>query len=244
MPKEYRINKYIAECIGCSRRNAEKYVNDGLVKVNGVKVVDIATKVKISDKVILQGKPLKLPKYTYIIFNKPSGFITTRYDEKGRKTIYDLLPEKMHHLKPVGRLDKDSSGLLLLTNDGELINRLTHPKFQIPKKYKVVIKGNFSINDAKIFSEGLDIGDDQIASAEVLSITRLQPAKTELLLELHQGYNRQIRRMVEKLGYEVTTLKRLTIGPLTLKKLKRSEFSSLTDKEIDRLREYIDNTLL
>lgn len=241
MSDKYRINKYIAECTGCSRRKAEEYINDGFVKVNNQIVKDLSTRVSLTDKVLLKGKFLKVPKNKYIIFNKPAGYITSRSDEKGRKTIYDLLPEELKELKPVGRLDKDSSGLLILTNDGDLINCLTHPKYEVPKRYRVKIKGSFTLTDAQKFSEGIDIQEDKPARAEVISIKIIDKNVYEINIFLKQGYNRQIRRMFEKIGSEVTELKRISIGPLTVKGLRRSEYSVIKGKELKMLLEYVDN---
>ncbi len=235
MSKEYRINKYIALCSGCSRRDADKLIEKGSVKVNDVKVKDLSTKVKDTDVVLLNGNQLKLPKYSTYTFNKPAGYITTREDEKGRKTIYDLLPERLHKLKPVGRLDKDSSGLMLLTNDGDLINILTHPKFHVPKKYKVVVQGKFTMVTAQSFVNGIDIGESRMAYADVLTFAKMKDGTVELILLLHQGYNRQIRRMFEKVDCEVVSLKRLSVATVTLKNLKRGESKSLNKKEIMNL---------
>ena len=240
MPDKYRINKYIALCKGCSRRDAEKFVNDGHVKINGQKCIDLSVRVKTSDKVEISGELLRKPKFVYAIFNKPAGYITSREDEKGRKIIYDILPEQLHGLKSVGRLDKESSGLILLTNDGDLINLLTHPKYHIPKRYKVNVKGKFTVPNAESFAAGLDIGEKQLASADVLGMEKNKLGQTELMLVLYQGYNRQIRRMVEKVGAEVVSLKRMTIGPLSLKNLKRSEYTYLTQKEVNNLLKYIE----
>lgn len=240
MLKRYRINKFIAESTGCSRREAEQYVIDGFVVLNGKKITDLSTKITVRDNVTLKGKKLKLAEHVYVIFNKPSGYITTREDEKGRKTIYDLLPEKLHCLKPVGRLDKDSSGLIILTNNGDLINTLTHPKFHIPKKYKVLIKGKFNQNHAESFFKGIDIGNNEIAKAEVISAIPEKNGCLVLTIILEQGLNRQIRRMMEKIGNEVVSLKRVSVGPVTLKSLKRGEYSYLTKNEVENFINYIE----
>ncbi|MEW5820135.1 MAG: pseudouridine synthase [Cyanobacteriota bacterium] len=245
MPKlrEYRINQFIAQATGCSRRDAEKYIADGLVKVDGKNVSELSLKVTSRNKITLKNQPLKLSNYSYYIMNKPAGFITTREDEKARKTIYDILPEKLHNLKPVGRLDKDSSGLLVLTNDGELIHNLTHPKFHIPKKYKANIRGKFSQSDSDKFRKGIDIGEKLPACAEVESIIKTKLGYTEVVLILHQGYNRQIRRMFESVDCEVINLKRYSIGTLTLKGLKRAEFSQVKSNELNNLQKYINKKI-
>lgn len=243
MRKEYRINKFIAENTGCSRRKAEEYILEGLVKINGNVVIDLSTKVKKKDKVLFKGTPLHSKMHVYVIFNKPSGYITTRADENDRKTIYHLLPEKLHDLKPVGRLDKDTSGLLLLTNDGDLINTLTHPRYHIPKTYKAVINGKFNTEKARLFSNGIEIEEGQLARADILKYQKRDDGQGVLFLELHQGFNRQIRKMFEKVDCEVVSLKRLTVGPLNLKNLKRTEFSLLRKIEVDKLYEYVNKRI-
>lgn len=240
MSDKTRINKYIAECTGCSRREAEEFVKAGQVKINEKIIDDLSIKVSLKDKVKVKNKLIELPKYLYVTFNKPPGYITTRKDEKGRKTIYDVLPEKFKHLKPVGRLDKDTSGLLLLTNNGDLINSLTHPKFDIPKRYKVVIKGKFNQVHAEKLAKGIDIGDGQIAYAYVLEAYLEKDNLVSLKMELTQGYNRQIRRMIEKIGAEVVSLKRLSVGPLDLKNLKKGEYAILQSKEVKQLMSYLN----
>lgn len=240
MPDKVRINKYVAECTGCSRREADELVKAGQVSLNNKVIEDLSTKVSSKDKVKVKNKVIELPKYQYIIFNKPPGYITTRKDEKGRKTIYDVLPEKFADLKPVGRLDKDTSGLLLLTNNGDLINSITHPKFDIPKRYKVVIKGKFNLGHAEKFAKGIDIGDNQIAYGYVLEVNTENNNLISLKMELTQGYNRQIRRMIETIGSEVVSLKRLSVGPLNLKNLKKGEYSILQPKEVKQLMDYIN----
>jgi 23S rRNA pseudouridine2605 synthase len=226
--------------MGCSRRNAEQYVLDGKVKINGIKVLELSQKVTDRDKVTVCGKPVRKSKNTYVVFYKPAGYITTRKDDRGRKTIYDLLPEKFKDLKSAGRLDMDSSGLILLTNDGDLINIMIHPRYHIPKKYRVQIEGKFSVSDVKVFEDGVDIGEKQPARATVLEFVKDKSGQTSVILELHQGYNRQIRKMMEKMGYKVISLKRMTFGCLNLKNLKRGEFSILKKKEIDKLFEYLN----
>lgn len=240
MMEDYRINKYIALCTGCSRRDAETFVVEGQVRVNGKVVKELNTKVLLSDKVTLKGKPITPPSFDYYIFYKPAGYITTREDEKGRKTIYDLIPEKLHHLKPVGRLDKDSAGLILMTNDGELINKMTHPKFHIARKYKVTMKGRFTMESVESFSRGMDIGEKGLAYAEIVSFEKQPSGFTDIIMILHQGYNRQIRRMIEVLKGEVISLKRISMGPITLKTLKRGQFSELKKREVQMLQNYID----
>lgn len=239
MVEEYRINQFIALCTGCSRRDAEAYVAAGNVKLNGSVLKELSTKVKTKDKVVLNGKQISIPKFDYYIFYKPAGYITTREDEKGRKTIYDIVPENLYHLKPVGRLDKDSTGLLILTNDGNLMNTMTHPKFHISKKYKVTVKGKFTLDTVDQFARGIDIGEKGLAYAEVITFNKQKTGYTDIVLNLHQGYNRQIRRMVEALKCEVVSLKRLSVGPITLKNLKRGQYTALKQREVNMLLKFI-----
>lgn len=243
MAKKYRINKFLAECTGSSRRKVEEFITDGKVFVNDKRVEDFSTKVTHRDKVTLNGKVVKLPDYKYVLFYKPAGYITSRKDEGGRKTIYAVLPEKYHDLKPVGRLDKESTGLLLLTNNGDLINKLTHPKFHIPKKYKVQVKGAFSIDDARKFQKGIEIEKGKIAVADVEYSIPKENNTFELVMTLKQGYYRQIRRMIKAVNKEVIALKRVAMGPLNLKNLKRGETIELKEKEVKTLLDYVESQL-
>ena len=145
MADRIRLNKFIASCGFCSRRKADEYILNGEVKVNGKVVNEVGTTITLKDEIMINNKPLNVPKLSYIRYYKPAGYITTMDDEKGRKTIYDILPDEVKHLKPVGRLDKDSTGLLIMTNDGDLINQLTHPSIKIPKNFRVVAQGKVSI---------------------------------------------------------------------------------------------------
>ena len=162
-----RLNKYIASSGLCSRRKADELIESGVVMVNGKKVTELGFSVKPKDKVFVNGKLIHPIKHEYYRFYKPAGYITTADDEKGRKTIYDLLPENLHKLKPVGRLDKDSTGLIILTNDGDLINELTHPSAKVPKLYRVSINGKISQKDIDTMYKGIEIEPGKIAYAQV-----------------------------------------------------------------------------
>ena len=162
-----RLNKYIASSGLCSRRKADELIESGVVQVNGKKVTELGYSVQNKDKVFVNGKFIHPVKHEYYRFYKPAGYITTSDDEKGRKTIYDLLPENLHHLKPVGRLDRESTGLIILTNDGELINDLTHPSVKVPKLYRVAINGKITQNDIDKMYKGIEIEPNKMAYAQV-----------------------------------------------------------------------------
>src|SRR5574344_1496007 len=163
-----RLNKYIASSGICSRRKADELIEQGIVSVNGQKVTERGFKVNDRDKVFINNEIIKPKKHQYFRFYKPTGYITTLDDEKDRKIIYDLLPPKMHNLKPVGRLDRDSSGLIILTNDGELINQLTHPSIKVPKTYIVTVNGKVHLHEIEQMAKGIEIEKEEIAYAEAV----------------------------------------------------------------------------
>lgn len=234
-----RLNRYISLSGLCSRRKADELIESGKVKINGNLVNDFAYQVSPRDKVEVDGKILKIEEKEYVIFNKPSGYITTRSDEKNRKTIYDLLPPTMKNLKPVGRLDKDSSGLLILTNDGDLINHFTHPSKKIAKIYLVSAEGVLSKNDIGRLFNGIEIEEGKLAKAEV-EVLNFTNKKTEMKITLYQGYNRQIRRMMDSIGHPVLSLKRISHGPVQLGKLEKGEFRVMKKSEIRNLLGYLE----
>ena len=220
-----RLNKYIASTGICSRRKADELILAGRVRVNDQKVELLGFHVREKDK-----------------FYKPAGYITTADDEKNRKTIYDLIPEELHHLKPVGRLDKDSTGLIILTNDGEFINEMTHPSIKVPKVYLVHIDGRFTAENAEKMLNGIvietDSGEKKTAYAETLPI-EVNSKSSEIQVVLYQGINRQIRKMFAKLGFEVKSLKRIQHATLTLEGLKRGQIKAIKPKQVKELKGYI-----
>lgn len=234
-----RLNKYIASSGLCSRRKADELIESGVVMVNGKKVTELGFSVKPKDKVFVNGKLIHPVKHEYYRFYKPAGYITTADDEKGRKTIYDLLPENLHKLKPVGRLDKDSTGLIILTNDGDLINELTHPSAKVPKLYRVSINGKISQKDIDTMYKGIEIEPGKIAYAQV-DVLDFDNSSTVMEIVLHQGLNRQIRKMFEYLGFEVVTLKRVQHATITLDGLKRGEFKPIKPGQIKDLRNFLN----
>lgn len=234
-----RLNKYIASSGLCSRRKADELIESGVVMVNGKKVTELGFTVQPKDKVFVEGKLIHPVKHEYYRFYKPAGYITTADDEKGRKTIYDLLPETLHKLKPVGRLDKDSTGLIILTNDGDLINELTHPSAKVPKLYRVSINGKITQNDIDKMYKGIEIEPGKTAYAQV-DVLEIDNSSTVMEILLHQGLNRQIRKMFEFLGFEVVSLKRVQHATITLEGLKRGEFKPIKPRQIKELRNFLN----
>lgn len=234
-----RLNKYIASSGLCSRRKADELIESGVVQVNGKKVTELGYSVQNKDKVFVNGKIIHPVKHEYYRFYKPAGYITTSDDEKGRKTIYDLLPENLHHLKPVGRLDRESTGLIILTNDGELINDLTHPSVKVPKLYRVAINGKITQNDIDKMYKGIEIEPNKMAYAQV-DVLEIDNTHTVMEILLYQGLNRQIRRMFEYLGFEVESLKRIQHAIFNLDGLKRGEFKPIKPRQIKDLRNFLN----
>lgn len=241
-----RLNKYIASTGICSRRKADELISAGKVCVNGKIITELGFYVREKDKVSVEGKNIYPQNLEYYRFYKPSGYITTLDDEKGRKTIYDVIPPELKHLKPVGRLDKESTGLLILTNDGELINKMTHPSIKIPKVYMVTINGKFTETHAKEMFEGIEIITDtnekKIAYAETLPI-EVTNKSSIIQVVLYQGINRQIRKMFAKLGFEVEVLKRIQHAVITLEGLKKGQVKVIKPKQIKQLKNYIEKII-
>jgi 23S rRNA pseudouridine2605 synthase len=230
-----RLNRYLAQSGLGSRREVETLIRRGEVKINGKVVRKLATQVKVGrDEVAVRGeslRPLMVP--TYIVLNKPAGYVTTAKDEAGRQTVFALVNQPVRVFS-VGRLDLDSEGLLLLTNDGELTFRLTHPRFKVPKVYRVLLNEALRPAAAQNFREGVIIDETHRARGEL----GWPNANDHRLCEvtIFEGRNRQVRKMFAALGYRVKTLQRLQIGPLALGKLKLGAWRYLTDKEILQLK--------
>ena len=238
-----RLNKYIASTGLCSRRNADDLITEGKVAVNGKIITELGFYVREKDKVTVDGKVIRPMKLEYYRFYKPAGYITTLDDEKARKTIYDIIPPELKHLKPVGRLDKDSTGLLILTNDGDLINKMTHPSIKVPKIYMVTIDGRFTEADVKQMAEGIEIVTDtnekKIAYAETIPV-EITNKQSLIQVVLYQGINRQIRKMFAKLGYEVVVLKRIQHATITLEGLKKGQVKIMKPKQVKQLMWYLE----
>jgi len=236
--QKVRLNKYIASCGFCSRRKADEYIEAGKVRVNGEVITELGYIISTKDRVMVQNKIVKPEPLTYIRYYKPAGYITTMEDEKGRKTIYDILPEEVQNLKPVGRLDKDSTGLLILTNDGDFINDLAHPSVKVPKVYRVTAQGKLNLNDLTLMEKGIEIEEGQIAYA-LARIVEFEGKNTVLEMLLYQGLNRQIRKMLDSLGHSVISLKRLSMGPVDLQGLKKGQFKYMKPKQVDQIKSYL-----
>ncbi len=233
-----RINKYIAKCTGESRRKADDLVSSGAVKVNGKVCTDLSTVIEIeTDVVKVNGKLVTLDKpIQYLLLNKPKGFVVTRSDEYGRKTVYDLLPAEFFDLKPVGRLDRNSEGLIILTNDGDLANKILHPKYKLDKTYRVVVRGTLSKKQISQLREGVDIGDCTTQPAGVY-VRKKSDTKSTLKMVIKEGKKRQIRRMLEVVESKVISLKRTQIGEIKIGKLEIGNWRFLTRSEIRYLKE-------
>ena len=234
-----RLNKYIASSGLCSRRKADELIEQGVVFVNGKKVTELGYLVDEKDKVFVNQKLVRPVKHVYYKFYKPAGYITTCDDEKGRKTIYDLLPENLYNLKPVGRLDKDSTGLLILTNDGDLINELTHPSVKVPKVYIVSVDAKMHPHEFEQMARGIEIEPGKIAYADV-TLLEADNRHTLMQIVLYQGMNRQIRKMIEYFGYEVKSLKRIQHATIQLEGLRRGEFKPIKPQQIKELRNFLN----
>jgi len=234
-----RINKYIAHCGYCSRRKADELIEAGKVKVNGEVVKLLGFEVRVKDKVMVEGKLLHPAKrFDYYKFYKPTGYITTASDEKGRKTIYDAIPKELHHLKPVGRLDKDSSGLIILTNDGDLINELTHPSVKVPKLYKVTVDDKVEMKHLEAFAKGIKI-DNKTAYCDS-QIIEQSNKETVLNITLYQGLNRQIRKMFDYFGFKVVSLKRIRHATIDLEGIKKGQVKLIKGKQVKELKKYLE----
>ncbi len=236
---DIRLNKYIASSGLCSRRKADELIEQGCVSVNGKVVKELGFLVKPSDKVFVNKNLVRPAKHEYYRFYKPAGYITTCDDEKGRKTIYDLLPENLLGLKPVGRLDKDSTGLLILTNDGDLINSLTHPSVKVPKVYLVSVDSKVNRHELEQMACGIEIEPGKTAYADI-QVLNMDNKKTEMQITLYQGMNRQIRKMFEYFGYEVKTLKRIQHATIRIDGLKRGEFKPIKPIQIRELKNFLN----
>lgn len=235
---EERLQKVLAAAGVGSRRECEKIILAGKVTVNGQTVSEMGAKADPEQDVIaVNGHVLPVLQKEYIILYKPRGFTSTRSDPHARKTIMDLLPQQLHHLYPVGRLDVTSEGLLLLTNDGELANRLSHPRYHVEKTYRVTISGHLKPSDVEQLQQGIDLEDGltQPAGVEEVVYDRRQK-KTRLNIILREGRKRQIRRMFEALGLEVLRLVRLRIGPLEVGDLRPGQWRKINREELQQLR--------
>lgn len=232
-----RLQKYLASCGVASRRNAEQMILDGRVAVNGEIVNILGTQVnEQSDTVRVDGCIVRPEtEKHYLAYNKPVGEVTTVSDPEGRATVMDRFRDYPVRLFPVGRLDYDSEGLLLLTNDGDLMNKVLHPSFEIQKSYLTKVSNNVSDPEIRMLRKGVII-DGKLTSPAEVRLIRHDTFSTDLLITIHEGRNRQVRKMVEAIGHQVVRLKRVRFGPVQLGDLPSGMWRKLTDEEIKKLR--------
>ncbi|MBS3773559.1 MAG: rRNA pseudouridine synthase [Bacteroidales bacterium] len=230
-----RLNKFIANSGLCSRRQADELIRSGEITVNQQKVTELGTKVKSTDEVRYKGKLLQNERPVYILLNKPKDYVTTVKDKNARKTVMELVKGACtQRIYPVGRLDRNTTGVLLLTNDGELAKRLTHPHYKKKKVYHVVLDKPVTKTHLEQIAEGVKLEDDVVAAD---AVSYVDPEdKTQIGIEIHTGQNRVIRRIFETLGYKIKKLDRVYFAGLTKKNLKRGRWRFLTQKEINRLK--------
>lgn len=233
-----RLQKIIAESGYTSRRKAEELIKQGKVFVNGVKVVELGTKASFGDIITVNGVTLQKSDYVYFLLNKPRGVVSTAKDEKGRKTVVDLI-DTDKRIYPIGRLDYDTTGLILLTNDGELTNLLTHPKNKVPKKYVAKLNRYMEIEDLKKLEKGVEV-EGRACTPTRVKLKKNDAIKNYAIVEITiiEGRNHIIKKVFENLGYLVDRLTRVEYAFLNVDKLKSGEYRSLTIKEVKKLYEY------
>lgn len=226
-----RINKYLSSLGVASRREVDRLVDEGLIKVNGEPATS-GMKVSAEDEIEVRGKVIETSqeKKVYYILNKPKGVISAAKDDRGRKTVVDMIDTKQR-IYPIGRLDFDTTGLILLTNDGELFNRIIHPRSTVYKSYFVVVKGEMEDTSLKKLAEGVELEDGKTLPAKV-RVVKSSPRSTSLIIEIREGRNRQIRRMCTAVGHPVYDLKREKIGRLGIRDLAEGQYRELTDEEV------------
>jgi 23S rRNA pseudouridine2605 synthase len=234
MPETMRLNRFISMSGICSRREADELISQGLITVNGVIITELGAKIKSTDEVIYNGQRLKGEKKVYILMNKPKGYVTTLEDPNADKTVISLIGDVCkERIYPVGRLDKNSLGVLLITNDGDLTKKLTHPSYNKKKIYQVDLNKNVSVDDLQKIYNGIELEDGLV---EVDDIQYIDETKKKIGIEIHSGRNRVVRRLFESLGYSVVKLDRVYFAGLTKKNLPRGRWRFLTDAEVSMLK--------
>ena len=230
-----RLNKFLANAGICSRREADEFIQAGVVSVNGEVVTELGTKIKRTDEIKFHDQPVNLEKKVYVLLNKPKDCVTTSDDPQQRKTVMDLVknvcPERIY---PVGRLDRNTTGVLLLTNDGDLASKLTHPKFLKKKVYHVYLDKNVTAHDLQQIADGIELEDGEVHADAIEYASDTD--KSQGGIEIHSGKNRIVRRIFEHLGYRVVKLDRVQFAGLTKKNLRRGDWRFLTEKEVEMLR--------
>ncbi|MEB3186741.1 MAG: pseudouridine synthase [bacterium] len=237
MSSPKRLQSILASAGIASRRKAERLIVDGRVRVNGAVVTELGAKADpAADRIEVDGNPLPPPaEHVVIALNKPPGVLTTMHDPRGRQTVADLMPD-IPGLHPIGRLDIDTTGLLLVTNDGDLTLAITHPRHGLPKRYRARVKGAFSRQPAERLMRGITLEDGTARATEV-RIGRTGPTATEVFITVHEGRNRMVRRMLEAVGHPVERLERTSVGPVDLGDLARGQSRRVEGEELARLRE-------
>lgn len=230
-----RLNKFLSNSGVASRRKCDEIIAEGKVFVNGKQVTELGFKInEKKDKVMVEGKVIKLPSsFVYIKLNKPKGYACTAHDEKGRKTIYDLI-DCDERLFSVGRLDYDTEGLIILTNDGDFANKVAHPKYEMEKEYRVTCEGDIKESELAVMRKGVVVDGTRMPSAKVEKLS-YENGFTKLSVVINEGQNRQVRRMFEAIGHDIKLLKRVRIGDVRLGGISRGEYRDLTEEELNSL---------
>ncbi len=219
----------------CSRREADEFIQAGVVKVNGEVVTELGTKITRSDEVMFHNEVVQLESKVYVLLNKPKGFVTTTDDPENRKTVMELVKSAAtERIYPVGRLDRATTGVLLLTNDGDLASKLTHPKYEKRKIYQVWLDKPVATEHMQAIADGIELDDGEIHADAISYVTEEDLAQVGI--EIHSGKNRVVRRIFEKMGYRVLKLDRVYFAGLTKKKLSRGKWRYLTEQEVNMLR--------
>jgi 23S rRNA pseudouridine2605 synthase len=232
-----RLNKYIAQAGIASRRRADELIAYGKVRINGKVVRELGTIVAPGDKVDVSGTPITpITQTAYLVVHKPAGVMTTMRDPQGRRTVAELVPKRMPRVVPVGRLDYDTAGVLLMTNDGDLANRLLHPRYGVEKTYRATIAGRLSSDDVKRLHDGVALDDGQAAAGAQVRVVAVRSGSSVVDVTVHEGRNRLVRRIFEALGHPVQALVRLRFGPIALGELPIGHTRALTPKELSALR--------
>lgn len=232
-----RLQKYLASCGVASRRTSEKLIADGRVSVDGVTVTEMGTQVEEGQKVCVDGKPVQPEAQKhYLMYHKPAGEVTTAHDPEGRATVLDRFRDYPVRLYPVGRLDYDSEGLLLLTNDGDLTESMLHPSREVEKVYLARVSNVVTPQEAKRLERGVMVDGRMTARAKAKILSQ-QNLFTDMLITIHEGRNRQVRKMVEQIGHQVVLLRRIRFGPLKLGDLPRGMWRPLTEEELAQIRQ-------
>nr|WP_246481679.1 pseudouridine synthase [Natronogracilivirga saccharolytica] len=235
--EKIRLNKYIAHAGICSRRDADTYISEGKVRVNGAVCTELGKQISPDDRVTVEGQKIEPEPFVYIVMNKPRDTITTTSDEKGRRTVMDLVEDATGmRLYPVGRLDRNTTGIIILTNDGDLANRLMHPSYKVPKVYEVETNRELTDDELSMLRTGVELDD---GPAKAFRVSRHPEYINVVTLRMHEGRNRMVRRMIESLGAEVLSLDRVGYGPIQKKGVRTGRWRNLKKKEINELRKMV-----